>query len=144
MQLDRQKKQTTTPEDEGLPQFIWKELLQNPEDQKIWKQISSDGKKLIVASIPKDKSKTNFHVMKSVFINLVHTFIKDNNIEIAESDSDHDNSASSSSSRSTIDEHDYIINQAISNNKGGNKVHKASEMSPGNPARMMSSKEGRN
>ena len=82
--------------------------------------------------------------MKSVFINLVHTFIKDNNIEIAESDSDHDNSASSSSSRSTIDEHDYIINQAISNNKGGNKVHKASEMSPGNPARMMSSKEGRN
>lgn len=46
-----------------------------------------------------------------------------------------------SSDASTFDEHDYVINKAIAQNKSTNKLEKASEMSPGNPARMMSSKE---
>ena len=39
--------------------------------------------------------------------------------------------------------HDYCINQARSRNKGDSKLEKASEVSPGYPARAMSSREGR-
>ena len=75
---------------------------------------------------------------------MLHIFIKDNNINVLESEDDNDNLASSSSSRSTID-HDYIIKQvmSMSMNKGGNKLSSALEVSPGHPAQMMSSKEGK-
>ena len=41
LQLD-QRKQNVIPEDKKLPSYIWKKLIQNPEDRKIWTQISSE------------------------------------------------------------------------------------------------------
>ena len=35
LQLYCQKQQNIPPEDERIPHYIWKELLENPEDQKI-------------------------------------------------------------------------------------------------------------
>ena len=57
---------------------------------------------------------------------------------------DGDTGSAHSSNSSTFDEHNYVINKAIAQNKGPHKLEKASEMSPGNPARMMSNKESQN
>lgn len=69
LQLDCQMQQNRNhiPEDELLLHYIWKDMIANPEDWKIWRQISSEGKKLIVASIPKNEPKSNRQVMMSVF-----------------------------------------------------------------------------
>ena len=48
----------------------------------------------------------------------------------------------SSDSDDTRD-HDYLINQTQSRNKGDSKLEKASELSPGHLARVMSSRKGR-
>ena len=115
-----QRKQNTILENQKLPSYIWKELIQNPEDRKIWTQNSSEGKRRIVQYISKDKSTKNQHVMKAltreimteIFIAEISTGIQLNNGDIVHS-----------------------------SDVGANELEKTSEMSPDNPARMMSSKE---
>lgn len=74
--------------------------------------------------------------MQGVFQALLHQMHKDesHDDEVMEDSTDIDN---------TMDP-DYLVNQARSQNKGDSKLEKVSEISPGHPARAMSSREGRN
>ena len=59
-------------------------------------------------------------------------------------DESHDDEAmeDSTDSGNTADP-DYLVNQDRSQNNGDSKLEKASKISPGHPARVMSSREGR-
>lgn len=122
-------------EEEKLPSHLWRQLNENPEDQKLWLQISSKGKRKIVKCIPSDEPQGNLQVMKHVFQLLLHQrHSEENRVEDqAEESTDSDDTR----------EHNYYINQARSRNKGDSKLEKASEVSPGYPTRVMSSREGR-
>ena len=132
-QLQRRRRALT--EEEKLPSYLWKQLSEKPEDWKLWSQISSEGKKKIVKYIPSNEPQGNLHVMEHVFQSLVHQMYSDEN----QAEDQAEDSADSDDTR----EHNYHINQARSHNKGDSKLEKASELSAGYPARMMSSREGR-
>ena len=54
-------------EEEILLSYLWKQLNDNPQDWKIWSQISSNGKKKIVKCIPSGEPKENIQIMQTVF-----------------------------------------------------------------------------
>lgn len=107
LQLD-QRKRNIIPEDEKLPSYIWKELIQNPEDRKIWSQISSEGKKRIVQSIPKDEPTKNQHVMKALTREIMSEVFA---AKISVGKPMNDGDTVQSSDASTFNKHDYIINK---------------------------------
>ena len=73
--------------------------------------------------------------MQTVFQSVLHQRYSDEN-------QDEEQVEESSDSDDTRD-HDYLINQARSRNKGDSKLEKATELSPGHLARVMSYRQGR-
>lgn len=133
--LQLQRRMNALTEEEKLPSCICKQVNTNPLDWKFWSQISSEGEKKIVKCISPGESEDNLQVMQGVFQALLHQMHKDesHNDEAMEDSTD---------SNDTTDPY-YLINQARSQNKSDNKLEKASEIFPGHPARVMSSREGR-
>ena len=52
-------------EEEKLLSYLWKQLNDNPQDCKIWSQVSSEGKKKIVKCIPPGEPQENIQRTRS-------------------------------------------------------------------------------